>query len=365
MDTGRGTVIHLLPAKRWSAVAKYVLDICSSYRARGHRAIVLTRGARVIDSRFEAAGVRVRHAQIGGLASVSTMFALMQQLERIPEGPVVVHTHRYRDAMVAIMARHLTKRTDMRIVVTRHRVRKGRTSAVYRYIYRGVDRHVFVSALARDEFLKAWEKKEDVPFPLSRISVLHNSIYADDEVSQTEPSRGPMTAIFHGNIAHGKGVETVIDALSLIRKVKVRLKIVGTGSPDYIDSLRRRAMARGVMDLIDWQKSDTPMEFLTQAHFGVLPSLEREACGMSNIECMAAGRPQICTFNGAQPEYLTDGQDAMFVSPSDTSDLAEKMTQLATDPELRHRLGSNARHEYEKNLSWQVFSRAMTEIYGF
>ena len=99
--------------------------------------------------------------------------------------------------------------------------------------------------------------------------------------------------MFHGPLIPGKGLEVLIDAMSLLKRTKIRLKIVGTGQPDYVDSLRRRALTREVMDMIDWHKhTKRPLDIIGGCHFGVLPSVKEEAFGLANLEYMASGRPR-------------------------------------------------------------------------
>lgn len=364
-DRKKKTLIHLLPINRWSAVGKYALDICRHYHSVGIDTFVLTRGAVVVDRNFSDFGIPFVNAPLSGLTSFSTALALRGELERRADKEVVVHIHRYRDAFAVRLAAFLAKHPAVRIVSTRHKVRVGRTGMFYPRLYRCVDSHVFVSALARDAFLKPWVIKGRLPFDADSIHVLHNSVLAAPESPLPEPERGAITALFHGNISRGKGVETLIDALSLIKGVKVRLKIAGAGTPDYIDTLRVRAELRGVTSLIDWNNGGELFPLIAQCHFGVLPSLEREACGLSNIELMACGRAQICSANGAQGEYLSDGLDALFSPPADTVALAAKIKRLASNSDLRHRMGSNAFSAYRDHLSWSVFIKALDKIYNF
>ena len=179
-----------------------------------------------------------------------------------------------------------------------------------------------------------------------------------------EPERGPIFAIYQGTLVRGKGLETAIDALASLRDLKLRLRIAGQGNPDYLDELRRRAMARNVMEMIDWKISpDVPDELLAQSHFAVLPSVEREGFGLPNLRVMAAGRPQICTPSGAQSEYLSDGETALFVPPADAHALATAMRRLASDATLRAEMGAAAYARYMRDLSWQSFVPKLTEIY--
>ena len=155
--------------------------------------------------------------------------------------------------------------------------------------------------------------------------------------------------MYHGPLVEGKGLETIIDALVSLRDLKMRMKICGKGRPDFLDKLR--AMTRGVMEMIDWNTSAKEAESaIAESHFGVQPSMEREAFGLENLRYMRCGRAQVCCANGAQREFLADGVTALFVPPADAH-------------ALRRRLGENARKEFDIRLSWDIFTRRMRKIY--
>lgn len=342
----------------------YALDICRHYKERGWNVEVLTKGAHAIDSRFTSNGIKVTHAPLRGFLDFSSILNVARYLRAIPKGETILHAHRYRDAYTAMMARWLAKRSDVRIVVTRHAVRRGRDSGIFRKLYANIDAHIFVSRLAFERFCRSWEGR-NMPLSEDKVYVLHDSLYLPDGARRLpEPEKGPVTAIYHGPIAERKGLETLIDALMALRGVRMRLVIAGSGSPDFLDRLRKRAMIREVMDTIDWNIGrDNPSDLIARAHFGVVPSVESEAFGLGNLRYMALGRPQICTRNGAQTEYLVDGESALFVPPADSATLAEAMKRLATDAELRHRMGTKALAEFESNLSWKSFIAKLDNIY--
>lgn len=147
--------------------------------------------------------------------------------------------------------------------------------------------------------------------------MIHNSLNIPDIPAVPEPAKGPVTAIYLGRLAPDKGLESIIDALALLKGEKLRLRLVGTGRPDYVDSLRAKAVAAGVMNVIDWPRhKEEALDFIRNSHFGVTPSSAPEAFGLSNIECMAQGRPVIASDNGAQPEYISDGKEGILVPPA-------------------------------------------------
>lgn len=367
-------LLHILASNRWSGVERYALDLCRHFSAEGWDVSVLTRDARVVDAPFRESGIKLRHAPLTGYFDMASSLRLAQILRAMAaetrkkgESPqeTVIHVHRYRDALRAIVGRCLSRRKDVRIVMTLHTVRRGHDSRLYRFIYRNLDAHIFVSEKVRGAFLSAWTDRP-LPFDSARLHTIHNSLALEDCVPVSEPSKGPVVAMYHGRLAPGKGLETLIRALPLLAKRTLRLRIVGSGNPDYVDSLRTLAQRLEVMDSIDWfRHTDDPLRLIADCHFGVLPSEDAEAFGLANLEYMACGRPQVCTSNGAQSEYLQAGTDAFIIPPGDPEALADAMRTLARDPGLRQQMGQKAREGYITRLSWRDFTKSMSCVYNF
>lgn len=356
-------IIHIVHGNVMGGAQRYALDICRHYTGEGHEVTALTRDTRAVDSHFEQAGVPLEHAPLRDYPDLFSSLILKPMLEESPKGETVVHVHRYRDALTAILARRMARRPDVRIIVTRHISEPAKDNMLRRFIYRNVDAHIFVSEFSRREFLAAWPHGR-YPIDTARLHVAFNSRNIAD-VTSDEPSRGAITAMFHGMLRKGKGLDTLIRAMALLKDTRLRLKIAGTGDPDYCDTLRRLAISLNVMDSIDWNRNiPDPAGLIPTCHFGVLPSSVPEAFGMANLEYMAAGRPQICTFNGAQPEYLTPGVEALEVPPTDPEALAEAMRSLYADKELRRRLGQAAAKRYADTLSWPRFISRIDKIYA-
>jgi glycosyltransferase involved in cell wall biosynthesis len=74
----------------------------------------------------------------------------------------------------------------------------------------------------------------------------------------------------------------------------------------------------------------------------VLPSVN-EGTPVSAIEALASGTPVVATRVGGVPDVVTDGVDGYLVEPRDVEAAAERLAELARDPELRERLGGAGR----------------------
>ena len=102
---------------------------------------------------------------------------------------------------------------------------------------------------------------------------------------------------------------------------------------------------------------------LAQCDIGVFPSVGCESFGLSMIEGMQAGCAVVTTDNGAQPEYMTDGREALLVPPADADALARALARLLGDDELRRSLGSAARKRFVEELSYERFYRKICQLY--
>lgn len=356
------TLIHLISSNHWGGAQKYALDICGHFHRQNWNVFAVTRDAKVVDDRFRSENIPLIHAPLRGFFDPASAFIIASKLREIPLNRGFIHVHRYRDAFTALLAKRIAKRPDIRVISTRHKVRPGRNSWIFRRIYDKINAHIFVSRTAFDRFRSSWPNR--LPMRADTVHIILNSINIPLSVPTAPPEKGPIIALYAGPVVKGKGIETIIDALPSLRGLKIRLKIAGKGDPDYFDHLRRRAMTRNVMEMIDWKASDDHFDDLfAQAHFMVLPSVEREGFGLSNLRAMAAGRPQICSTSGAQSEYLEDGRTALFVPPADTQALADAMRKLAADPLLRNEIGTLAFRNYSEFLSWQTFIPRLTGIY--
>ncbi len=356
-------LVHILSSNRRGGVENYAFDICRHYHATGTDVTVVTRDAKAVDSMFLGQGISLVHAPLGGLYDPASPWILAKIFRDFPAEGGAVHTHRYSDTVTALLARKLARRPEIRVVATRHIVRPGRNTPLFRWICAATDAHIFVSQTALQAFIKPWAGRK-LPIADERLHILRNSLNIDNPHLLPEPSRGPVTAICHGAIVAGKGFETIIDALAMVRDVKIRLRIAGSGNPDYIDKLRQRAIARGVMEMIDWVIPAGNIELLIgESHFGVQASSQREAFAFESLRYMALGRPQICVANGAQSEYLKDGRSAIFAPPASAVQLAEAMRTLAMSAPLREEMGKNAFIDYHANLAWPGFISQLDKIY--
>ena len=145
---------------------------------------------------------------------------------------------------------------------------------------------------------------------------------------------------------------------------KYHLANIGEGQPKYKAKIKGFIVANGLVhnvSLLGFR--DNILEYLIQADFGILPSIQPEALGISNLEYMMAVKAHICSNNGAQPEYVHNGDNGVLVPPCDEQALTQAINLLLNDTATRSRMGTQAQKDFENNLDYPAFYKKMTDLY--
>ncbi len=152
-------------------------------------------------------------------------------------------------------------------------------------------------------------------------------------------------------MARWKGHETFLRALALIpADLPVRGYITGAalyqtnGSQHSLAELKQLADKLGVSDRVGFTGFvDQPAAAMRALDIVVHASTQPEPFGLVIVEGMACGRAVIASDGGGAVELITSGADALGHPPGDAKTLAGCITRLATDSELRSKLGQAGR----------------------
>lgn len=361
MERKKYKIIQIFASKGWGGGEKYVLDLSMRQIAEGHEVIYVSKECPIIRSKI---GALVKHFQLG-LAGVKD-FVSAYHLSKIisQEQPDIIHVHNFKDAFVAVYAKKMSG-SRVRIVMSRHLVKKAKTRAIYSWLYRHLDRIIFVSEIARNEFLMSGPSIDR-----RKTVVLHNSINSVPSVSETDVREmyniAPSSAVlaFTGRITPEKGVDVLIDAVSQITDLDFRLFILGSGEKGYVEKIKQKIIDNNLSDRVTMTGFVNDVQaFISQCDMGVIPSVWREPFGLSIIEFMELGKVVVTTDNGAQPEFINHGVTGFLVPPSDSEALARVIRRLLEDRNLMSEVGVQAKAYFEKNLSYGAFYDSMMKIY--
>jgi glycosyltransferase involved in cell wall biosynthesis len=201
---------------------------------------------------------------------------------------------------------------------------------------------ICVSAESRNILVKA-----GIPVSNARIiyTGLDVKLYLNGEHDQPGHDRPGFNLLYAGRLAPDKGIETAIDAMAklvfVLGRRDVRLSLAGCGLADYENRLRslvNQARLAGYVSFLGWVIPDEMPELLRKFDVLLVPSVWPEPFARVVPEGMISGLVVVATPTGGTPEIVSEGENGLLFMPNDPDDLAQKITQLMDDPELRRKL---------------------------
>ena len=182
-----------------------------------------------------------------------------------------------------------------------------------------------------------------------------------------EPEDGILKIIFTARMVESKGTMILIDAAKILEedyKGKVQFLLCGglDTNPNGITENTLKAACDG--EYIQWlgHRKDI-LNLLQNSHIMAFPSWYREGLPKSVIEAEAIGRPIITTDSVGCRDTVINGWNGLIIPIKDSKSLADALKQLINDPELRKKMGKNAREYAEKNFNIQDVIATHLNVY--
>jgi glycosyltransferase involved in cell wall biosynthesis len=359
----RQHVLQIFASRFWGGGEQYVYDLSKNLSEKGCEFTLVSRKSKDIDDKIKSLNLK---SFILPLTTHFDIFSIYRLLQIIDKHKVnLIHTHQFKDAFIALFAGILS-RSKPKVILTRHLVRKGKNGLIYRWLYRRIDKIIFVSALARDAFLSSQPS-----ICAKKITVIHNSISPSPQIEDEDIrkrysiNRDTVILAFTGRIVQEKGIEVLIDSLQEIKNLDFYLLIAGKGDKEYEQKLRNRIKSCDLSEKVEFTGFlDKIQSFIRQIDIGIIPSVCQESFGLSIIEFMQAGKAVITTNNGAQPEFVADRQNGILIPPCDVAALANAIQSLILNVEQRTSLGIQAKKTFEEELSYPVFLNKILAVYS-
>jgi glycosyltransferase involved in cell wall biosynthesis len=145
-----------------------------------------------------------------------------------------------------------------------------------------------------------------------------------------------------GRLVQIKRIDRLVRSFAVLARSvpNSRLAIIGDGAERA--ALEALVAELGLGDRVrfaGWQ-ADTPAWYAASDAVGL--TSDREGTPLALIEAAAAGRPVVASDVGGVADVVLDGRTGFVVPPADEVAFAGRLERLATDSELRDRLGQAA-----------------------
>ena len=356
-------IIHTISNKDWGGGEQTVLDLSRRQLADGIEVELCCIPLDSMIERFRELNIPIHKLPLRGALDLKSAWLMAKMLKKNDVN--AVHVHNFKEAFTAAYARKLSGRKDLKVVMCRNLSRKGKNSWLYRWLYRQLDCIVFDSQVAMDKFLSS-----NPTIDRGKLLVIFNGIVVPEMIEAKDVRKefniptDEVVVMYHGRLDPEKGLDTLVEAVAMIRDAAFRLVLVGRGSDEYTAHLKALIAEKKVEDKIVLAGFRNPvLPYVAACEIGVLPSIVAEGCSLSAQEHLSQGHPIIATNNGGQREYINHEQNGLLVPPADAEKLAEAMKRLINDPEMRQRLGSQAKTDFDDHLNYEHFYRQIKTIY--
>ena len=231
--------------------------------------------------------------------------------------------------------------------------------------------------LAQLQFLYQADTRRIVVIPPG-VDICHFYPIPVDEAREFTgaPPCGRMI-LFVGRIEPLKGLEVLFQALALLhmredlKDTSFCLTVIG-GEPDAdsdtmskemsrLQLLRERSDLGDLVTFLGKRDQETLPYYYSAAEIVVVPSYY-ESFGMVALEAMACGTPVVVSQVGGLAFLVQDGVTGYTVPVEDPQALADRLSMLLKDEQLRQQMGQRAA-EKAKHYSWQNIVEQLLVVY--
>ena len=167
------------------------------------------------------------------------------------------------------------------------------------------------------------------------------------DINSTEKLDLPKgnTIGFLGRIDRHKGLQYLIDAVSLVKNdiPDIHLEIAGEG--DFLDVVKNRVNKLNLQQNVSFLGQlprEAHREFFSSIKFLVIPSIMIENRIFTAQESFAYGRTVVASDVGGIPEIVQNGINGVLVKPTNVEELASKIEMLLSDETLLIKYSDNA-----------------------
>jgi glycosyltransferase involved in cell wall biosynthesis len=232
-----------------------------------------------------------------------------------------------------------------------------------------LDRLICMSKVIRDPLIRQGLNKERTVIVYDGIDV--SKIRIRETVESLKSTYGigkddPVIGVV-GNVKAWKGQETVVRAITILKQTYPNIKCLLVG--DTVKGDTYKASLEKIIEKFAIKENviftgfqDNPADFMNIMDVVVHSSILPEPFGMVNLEAMYFKKPVISTNIGGPTEIFEDGEDGILIEPGNPVLLAQRISMLLNNPELRSKMGQKARQAVINKFE---ISSTVREIEGF
>ena len=299
---------------------------------------------------LEKVATDVRAIRIDGLgrsikprADLTALFAIIKEIRHFR--PDVIHTHTAKAGVVGRVASILSGNRSIRVHTFHGHLLHGYFGAgktklvilIEKFLALFTDQLLAVGKKVQDDLIAAGigdESKFAVMPPGLQLAKVPSKHEARLELG-LDPNK--IYCAFIGRITQIKRPDRFLDVVAEIKKRGTELNFIVAGAGEQLDYCQARSKAEDLpVTFLGWREDIEVV--LAAADFVILTS-DNEGTPLSLIQAGMVGIPVVATNVGSTNEIVVDSQTG-FLTDLSVDKLAEAVTKLAEDSDLRAKMGA-------------------------
>lgn len=177
------------------------------------------------------------------------------------------------------------------------------------------------------------------------------------KIGETDFIVGSVGRLFNEH----KRFTDIVEALTLLKGSNIKLLIVGDGPDEFLirNHVRRKLLEDRVI-FVGYQFDTAPYYKLMDV-FCI--ASQREGFGLVAAEAMLHRLPVIASEVGGLKDIVVDGKTGFLVQPKNSRQIADKISLLAADMDLRKSMGSQGKRRAIENYTEIRYCKEVEDLY--
>jgi len=214
-----------------------------------------------------------------------------------------------------------------------------------------------ISDASKDDLLKFGAKKPiHVIFP-----TIEDTVVLDEQ-------QNSLQFIYVGRLVFYKNVETILRAISVVKKAEPQIKLVIVGGGPYKKTLEDVTKKLGVesnVKFMGYVNAEEKSRLISQSNALLFPSL-CEGFGLVILEAFSQTRPVLVSNVRPLSDIVSHGKTGYVLDPNDEHIWAEHILKLAKNPQESKIMGKNGnvllKTTYNQDLMYEKVMKMYCDI---
>ena len=328
-------ILNIVVAKVWGGGEQYVYDTAKAMSKLGIKVYI------AVDKRNIA--MRQRFSEIAEVVDCNLypavgIFAVKNLVKFIKEKKInVINCHSGHAMHLCLILKIITK---IKLVVFKHNALLAKHDFYHRWQREKTDAFVCVSKLVYNLQTQGLTIKDK-----SKFYLIYNGIDIEkfNKYKSVYKDKNKFIIGYAGRIADNKGIDVLLQAFLMLSKKYNNIYL--QDRVEYLGLIEDMELFYKKLDLF------------------VLPSVVKEAFGLSLCEAMYCSVPVITTDSGAQCELVKDGTNGIIVRKKNINQLYKKIDEFYQNKNLCLKMGICGNEFIKKNFKIDLCVKRLLNLY--